>query len=136
MAYEKPLPEVNTWNRPFWEAARRHELQLQKCDECGERWFPPEPVCPNCLSTNVSWQPVSGLGRIWSKCRFHHVYFKSMADDLPYNVVVVELDEGPILYSNLRGMDYKDVKVGLRVRAVFDDVTDEISLIRFEPTDA
>ena len=57
--YAKPLPRVTADNRPFWEAARRHQLALQRCAECGRFRYPPAPVCPECLSERAEWTPMS-----------------------------------------------------------------------------
>ncbi|MDP3767749.1 MAG: zinc ribbon domain-containing protein, partial [Dehalococcoidia bacterium] len=62
----KPLPRVTPDNGPFWEAARRHELRLQRCLDCGRMWYPPGPVCPGCLSDRHEWAPMSGRGTVSS----------------------------------------------------------------------
>ncbi len=132
MAYNKPLPAIDRWNEPFWEGARRGKLHMQTCEECGHWWFPPSPICPNCLSKKVVWKDASGTGTIWSRCRFHHLYDKGFADDIPYNVVMVELDEGPMFIANVANRKWEEIEIGQRVRAAFDQVTDEVSLLRFE----
>ena len=55
MSDAKPLPRITADNRPFWEAARRHELALQRCDDCARFRYPPAPVCPECLSERATW---------------------------------------------------------------------------------
>ncbi len=133
MGYTKPLPQIDRINKGFWDAARRHELALQMCEPCGKYWYPPSAVCPHCQSPNVTWKKASGLGRIWSRCRFHHLYDKAFAQDIPYNVVMVELDEGPMFIANVAGVPWESITIGMRVRAVFTDVTDEVSLLHFVP---
>jgi uncharacterized OB-fold protein len=64
------------------------------------------------------------------------LYFKGFEDDLPYTVVLIKLREGPFLYSNLVGVDDAQIKIGMPVTAVFDDVTPEVTLIRFRPNPA
>ena len=129
--YAKPLPRVTADNRPFWEAARRHALALQRCDDCGHFRYPPAPVCPECLSERATWTPVSGRGVVTTFVVVHKPYFPSFAADLPYNVVQVQLDEGPRLTANLVGVANADLRVGARVEVVFDDVTPEVTLPRF-----
>ena len=58
-------------------------------------------------------------------------YFPSFAADLPYNVVQVQLDEGPRLTANLVNVPNAEITIGMRVEVVFDDVTPEVSLPRF-----
>ena len=129
--YRKPLPRITPDNRPFWEAARRHELRLQRCDACGRFRYPPGPMCPDCLSERFEWRRVSGRGTISSWVVFHRVYFPAFADDAPYAVVQVELEEGPRLISNLVSSPGEKINIGMPVEVVFDDVTPELSLPRF-----
>jgi len=136
VSYAKPLPRVTADNRPFWEAARRHELALQRCDDCRHLRYPPAPVCPECLSERATWTPVSGRGTVTTFVIVHKPYFPSFTADLPYNVVQVQLDEGPRLTANLVGVGHPDLRIGARVEVVFDDVTPDVTLPRFRPVEA
>lgn len=131
MTYVKPLPRVTADNRPFWEATKRHELRLQRCGSCGRFRYPPAPVCPDCLSDRAEWTRVSGRGTITTFIVMHKVYFASFAADVPYHVVQVQLEEGPRLTANLVDVPNDQIRVGMAVEAVFDDVTPEITLPRF-----
>ena len=131
--YIKPLPSPTTLDAPFWEAAKKHELRLQKCLGCGKLWYPPSVGCPHCLSDNYQWAKMSGQGKIWSWVLFHQRYFPAFADDIPYNVAVVQLDEGPLMTSNIVGVENQDLKCDLPVEVVFDEVTPEITLLKFKP---
>lgn len=131
--YDKPVPTIDDDNRQFWEAARERRLDLQRCGQCGELRYPISPYCPNCLSNEFTWEPVSGRGTVFSYIVFHQVYNKAFADDVPYNVALVQLDEGPRMFSNIVNVDNNEVKVGDRVTVVFDDVTPELTIPRFEP---
>jgi uncharacterized OB-fold protein len=127
----KPLPRITAENRPFWEAAKRHELCLQRCADCRRFRYPPAPVCPECLSAHAAWTRVSGRGTVTTWVVFHKRYFPSFADEIPYNVVQVELEEGPRLTANVVGIANDRLIVGLPVEVVFDDVTPAITLPRF-----
>lgn len=131
--YAKPLPHVDARSRPYWEGAKQHELRLLRCAGCGTHRFVPFRLCPSCGSRESSWQAVSGKGEVWSWCVFHRAYFPGFAAELPYSVVMVKLDEGPRLYSNLVGVPAHAIRIGMRVRARFEDVTDAVSLVKFEP---
>lgn len=133
-AYLKPLPRIDTLTRPYWDYARQHVLSVQCCKRCGHHQFPPGPVCSECLAENLEWTPASGLATLVSWAEFHRAYWPGFAADLPYNVAVVQLDEGPQIVSNLvRELAARtgQLRQGLRLKAVFDDVTPEISLVRF-----
>lgn len=134
--YTKPLPIVDNWNRPYWAAAREHRLIVQECAACRALRHPPGPVCPNCQSPLIGWREMSGQGRIWSWVRFHQNYFPGFADEIPYNVVMIELAEGPFLVSNLVDLPPgRDPAVGDAVSVVFDAITPEFTLPKFRLAD-
>lgn len=118
-------------SRPFWEAARRHRLELPRCNRCGQSWFPPSCLCPNCLSDDFRWEEVSGRGRVHSFVVFHRTYHPAFAPRVPYIVAVVELDEGPRMLTNLVDVDPHKVRCGLRVTVTFDDVRPGLSIPKF-----
>lgn len=124
-------PEITDVNRGFWDGAAARRLTLQCCDACGEVRYPPAQRCPRCLSTDWSWHDVSGRGEIFSFTYVHQKYHQAWADRVPYNVVLVQLDEGPRMVSNVVPLSRNDLKVGLRVRVVFDD-EDGLTVPRFE----
>lgn len=131
--YEKPLPNVDDQNRPFWEAARQGELRLPRCNSCGHIRVQFERWCPKCASQEFTWDRLSGRGVVWSHVTFHRMYFKAFEDDLPYGVALVELEEGPRLITNLIGIESEQISIGMEVQAAFDAVTPEITLIKFRP---
>ncbi len=130
MSYTKPLPRIDTLNKPFWQAAREEKLVIQACDDCGNVRFPPSPVCPKCLSAAQSWKPASGKGTLESWVDFHRAYWGGFNDALPYRVCLVRLEEGPLLVSNLVGASDAS-KLGAAVRVVFEKATDDITLPKF-----
>ena len=129
----RPVPHVTDANRPFWDGTREGRLLVQRCGTCSRLRFPPAPFCDDCLSEDVAWTLVSGHGVVWSVCEFHRPYFKGL--EVPYNVALVLLDEGPRLYTNIVGMPFARIQIGMRVEAVFDPVTDEAALVRFRPVE-
>jgi uncharacterized OB-fold protein len=135
--YKKPLPHRTKTNSPYWDALKQHELRLPKCNTCGHIWHPPaSSVCPNCLTAdNYEFTKLSGKGKIWGWLRMHQRYFAGFADELPYNIIYVELDERPGLrmISNLVEYEEDDLKCDQRVEVVFDDVTEEWTLPKFRP---
>ncbi|HEY4067887.1 MAG TPA: OB-fold domain-containing protein [Burkholderiaceae bacterium] len=130
-AYLKPLPKLNDENRPFWDGARAARLCMQRCGECRHIRFPISHVCPQCLSYDFDWADLSGRGSVFAYIVYHQLYNKAFAADLPYNVALVQLDEGPRMYSNVVGCRNDEVKVGDRLEVVFDPVTPEITIPKF-----
>lgn len=133
MTYTKPLPVPGPESRPFWEATRRHELRLQRCQRCNQFWFPPSSVCPECLSEQWEWAQVSGRGKVFSFVVMHRPYHPGFKSDLPYNCSIIELEEGPRFLSNVVGCANEELYVGMPVEVTFDDVTDEVTLPKFKP---
>ena len=132
MTYQKPLPAITPLDKPFWEFARRHELRLQRCSDCRKFRYPTSPVCADCDSDSYEWEKVSGRGKIRSWVVFHHGYFPSFAEELPYNVAIVTLDEGPQMVSNILAPN-ETLRGNMPVQVVFEDATDEISIPKFRP---
>jgi uncharacterized OB-fold protein len=133
-SYSKPLPVIDEKSKPFWLAAKNQLIQLPQCKKCEFIRTQFEDFCPSCGSELFEWKTLSGNGTIWSHCVFHQKYFSEFANDLPYGVIMVKLDEGPKLISNLVNQGQAELKIGLRVKAHFEDVTDEITLIKFTPS--
>lgn len=127
---DKPLPVIDDRTRPYWEGAKARELRLFRCAGCGAMRQQVLPVCPECLSEGGAWVPTSGRGTVWSWGVFHKAYFRGFAAEVPYTVVIVKLDEGPRVYSNLIGAE---PRIGMPVEAVFEDATDEVTLVKFRP---
>ena len=98
---ELPKPDLaNEMSAPYWNALREGHLVIQRCDR-GHAWLPARTHCPTCLSDQVRWEPASGNGRLVSWVVYHTAYHPAFADRLPYNVSLVELDEGPRLLTNV-----------------------------------
>ena len=132
--YAKPLPSVDEREKPFWEAARRHELVMQRCLDCGRFRNPPAELCPVCLSSRSEWSRVIGRGTVYSWVVYHRAFHPAFVPDLPYAVALIELEEGPRLFSNIVSCNLKDIHIGMPVEVVFDDVTDEVTLPKFKPS--
>jgi uncharacterized OB-fold protein len=130
-ATAKPLPVIDKTNAGHWNAARNGELRVQRCKDCSTLRYPASRWCPSCLGEDSEWVATSGRGQVWSWCIFHRAYFKGFEPELPYVVALIELDEGVKIYSNLVGISRDRLRVGMRLRAVFEPVTDEVTLIKF-----
>jgi len=133
MTYQKPLPVINEDTTPYWEYCHKHELRMQKCTRCGHIRFPPGVVCPECHSLEAEWTRLSGRGLVYSFAIFRMAFHPSYQNDIPYAVAIIQLDEGPRMESNITGCRMEDIKIGMPVAVYFDDVTDDISLPKFQP---
>ena len=131
--YNKPLPEVTQDEKPFWDACKRHVLSLQKCQDCGSLRLP-SLICWNCLSMDSEWVTMSGRGRVYTWTLIYQRYHPGFVEEIPYNVAIVELEEGPRLVTNIVRCSNEDLRIGMEVEVVFEDVTEEITLPKFRPT--
>ncbi len=129
--YSKPLPKPTETSRPFWDAAKRHQLQLQQCGGCKAYVYYPRDRCPHCLSEKLDWKPVSGKGKVYSYTVVRRAATRSFADK-PYILAIVELDEGPRMTTNIEAAPER-IKIGMPVNVWFDDVTPEKTLVKFKP---
>ncbi len=132
-AYLKPRPLLGDLNRHFWGALRDHRLEVQVCEACAALRFPIGPVCPVCLSDRYGWRELSGRGTILSWVVFRRAYDPAFEDDVPYNVALIELQEGVRMFSNIVGAELDEIDVGMEVEVVFDDVAPDLTLPRFAP---
>ena len=126
----KSLPPDEPANRPFWEGAKRGALMLQRCMDCGRHRFPAARYCAQCRGERSEWVAACGRGVVESHCSFHKAYWPAFASEVPYAVVQVRLEEGVRLFSNLVG---GAPRAGLRVKAHFEPVTPEVTLVKFAP---
>lgn len=132
-SYTLPLPIIDPLTAPYWEHAWNHQLSVQQCQHCGDLHFPPCEVCPVCLCDEQDWHIVSGRARLVSWVRFHRAYWDGYRNQLPYDVCLVQLEEGPLILSNFVSDVPADVHMGMPLQAVFDTVAPNVSLVRFEP---
>jgi uncharacterized OB-fold protein len=127
----KPVPEIDATLAPFFAAAKEHRLVVQRCAGCGALRFPPRELCSACLATDVEWTQVSGRGEVFSYNVMHQIYHPAFASEVPYAVVVVKLAEGPKLVSNVVGCPPDEIRIGMPVEVVFEDVTPDVTLPKF-----
>ncbi len=108
---------------------------IQRCKGCGTHLYPGRQLCTECLGEALEWVQASGRGTLFTFGIMHQRYHPGFVDDLPYNVAVVELEEGPRLNTNIVGVENEALRVGMAVEVIFEELTDEISLPKFRPAD-
>ena len=122
--------------RASGKRCRRHELYMQRCRDCRRSATIRAPLCPSCLSERTEWVRCSGTG--------HGLYLHGDAirtrapgfrDALPYVLAYVELAEGVRMLTNIVGCAPDDVRIGMPVEVVFDDVTPTVTLPKFKPAE-
>jgi uncharacterized OB-fold protein len=124
-----PMPPIIWDNMGYWEGINRHELVFQRCKECGTWRHPPRPVCPKCRSFEKEWAPSTGKGTVYSCVTYQespHPGFKA-----PYSVVLVEMEEGVRLVSNMVDIKSEEISIGMPVEVVFEDIAEGLTLPKF-----
>lgn len=131
--FTKPLPAPTPTSAPFWDALKDGIVKLQKCEDC-ETWiFYPRNRCSNCLSDKLQWHEVPGTGCVYTFTIARQPTSPHFASEVPQRLAVVELDEGVRLTTTLVNVADSDIHVGMRVRPFFDPVSDDITLLRYQP---
>lgn len=129
--YRKPLPLPDGDSKPFWESCRRHAMALQQCVSCNQFRYPPRSLCPRCHSSETEWKPVNGQGKVYATLVMCRSYGPAWEQSVPYNVSMIELDEGVRMWSSVVGCLPEDVKIGDAVAIEYEDATGTISLPKF-----
>lgn len=131
---KKPMPKVTKWSKPYWDAAKQHKLILKKCKNCGEIDHPPYLYCTNCLSDEHEWIEASGKATLVAYAiNVFGVPFPFW-DDMPYVLAMVDLEEGPRMMTNIVDWNQDELKNGMELEVVFDDVNEEFTLPKFRPS--
>jgi len=129
----RPLPQSDGPDRPFWQALRRREVQVQRCGSCGTHRFPATRYCAHCRSDESEWVAVAPSGTLETWCVFHRPYFEGLP--VPYTVIQVRLDCGVRVFANPAGVENGALRIGMPVDAVFEDVAPDVTLLMFKPKD-
>ena len=130
-----PAPERDALNTPYWDSLAQGALSFQRCCACGHAWLPARSECPACLGDQWQWEKAGGGAKLISWVVYRTAFHPAFAKRLPYNVAIVELDEGPRLISNVVGVaDAKTLKIDQRLRLVIED-ENGTAVPRFKPCD-
>lgn len=137
---QRPRPAADALTAPFWDAAARGVLVIQRCGACRAWQHPPGARCHRCGdSRRLEWTPASGEARTVAWTTTHQGLVAGFEAAVPYVNVVVELVEQPGLYllTDLPGDDPAlpaALRVGAPMRASFQRIGDAYTLPQFRPT--
>jgi len=132
MTTARPLPKPTADTQAFWHAANQDQLVVQTCRDCGKPQFYPRGFCVSCLSDDLDWVPATGKGRIYSYTICRVPGHPSMADQVPYAMALVDLDEGVRMLAQIVDTALDQVAIGARVEVVFERISDDIQLPQFK----
>ncbi len=121
--WERPIPQKDAVSGPYWEAASRGELLIQRCARCGNRQFYPRALCTRC-GADPEWERASGRGKVHTFTVIRQNHARPFVDELPYVVAMVELDEGVLVMGNITDCSPEDVHIGMPL---------EVHMVEAEP---
>jgi len=134
----RPVPIADEESRPFFAAARRGVLLVRRCASCdtfmaptGGIGTPLRPRCVRCFSAELEWAPAAGGATLYSFALMHQVYDPAFAAEVPYNLAVVELDEGVRMTTNVVGCTNEALYIGMRLEVTFEHVSEEVAIPKF-----
>jgi uncharacterized protein len=135
MSYTKPVPTIDPESAPYWEGAKAGRLMIQHCKATDQYFLYSRILTPGVDDARVEWVQASGRGTIYSYTVARRPAGAAFKDDVPYVVASVELDEGARIMSNVVTDDPDAVRIGMRVEAVFDRVSDDLTIPKFKIVD-
>jgi len=118
MTQRRPPRTLGPGHDEFWKWCNEGELRLPSCDQCSNIAWPIVPVCEKCGGEHFTWRRMSGHGKIVSWCTFEYDYYRGTLP-LPYETILVELDEGPLFISNPVDLTWRDITFEMPVNLTF-----------------
>jgi len=127
-----PSPTADAVTLPFWEAAAKHRLVVQRCTACSQTRLPPMPICPECRSDGADWQEVSGRGEIYTFTTVHRPIAANQPLPTIIAVIALEGSGGLRMISNIVDSDTEQLEIGKPVEVVWEDMSDDLAIPRFK----
>jgi len=130
-AARKPLPTPDADTAAFWRGLQEGALLLQHCADCGHVQYYQQAICRACGSEHIEHRLASGRGKVHSFSVVHRAPGPAFKGDVPYAVILVELEEGPRMISTFTGGSPESVTFDMDVVLTLEKVSEEITLPRF-----
>lgn len=130
------MERTNTVTQPYWDGIEQDKLLLQHCTACDAYQYYPRSLCAKCHASSLDWAEASGRGVLYSYSvvqRGPSPAFQSIA---PYVTAIVELAEGPRMFTNIVDADPADLKVNEPVAVVFREGPEGLKLAYFAPSES
>ena len=133
--YNKPIPVPQVESDFYWEKCKEHELWLRYDNDAQQAYFYPRDISPITFSRNTTWIQASGKATLYTYAIVHRAPHPGFVGDVPFVTAMVELEEGPIMPTNIVMDDPtpEKLQIGMPLEVVFEDITDDISLPKFKP---
>jgi uncharacterized protein len=136
----KPVPVPDAASAPFFDGALGGELMLLRCRACTTFMSPTaylrvplRPRCVACFSDDLAWAPSSGAATLYSFAIMHQLYDEAFAAEIPYNIAIVETEEGVRLTSQVVDCPNDRLEIGMPLLVTFERMSDEVAVPKFRP---
>ncbi len=126
MRFDLPTPDADT--QPFWDGCKEGRFLLRHCNACGVEHYYPRPFCPSCWSDDVSWREASGDATLYTFSIVRQNDLPPFPERVPYVAAVVELAEGPRVMTNIEGVEFDDIEIGMKLRVDFKAISDDVTI--------
>jgi uncharacterized OB-fold protein len=133
MRFDLPNPDHDT--QEFWDGCREGKFLLRHCNTCGRDEYYPRPFCATCWSNDVSWKEASGRATLYTYSIVHVNDLPPFNERVPYVAAIVELDEGPRVMTNVEGVEFDALRIGMPLAVDFRPISDDVTIPVFRPTD-
>lgn len=132
----KQVPTPTPTTQPYWDGTAKGELWIQRCVSTGRYFSYPRRFSPYVVNGEVKWVRASGKGRLYSYV-INHVAAPGYADEVPYVIAIIQLEEGPRVMANLLNVDPtpEALELDMPVQAVFEERGD-LSIVQFVPAES
>lgn len=134
MAEKRPDRTLGGHHDTFWDWCGKGELRLQRCESCGHVAWPVVRKCDGCGEQGFTWERMYGRGKVVSWSTFERDYYQGVLP-VPYDTILVELEEGPLFVSNPQGFGFAELTPDMPVKVAFiaaEDSAGEFQLPVFE----
>ena len=125
------VPYPSTLSQPYWDGCARRELLFQRCGVCGQATHTPAYLCSNCTSQDLTWEASAGTGAIYSWTTVWRPQIPAF--EVPYTAIIVDMEEGWQILSNLIGCEVDAVEIGMPVEVEFHEIQGGATLPYFRP---
>ena len=129
----KFLPKPTPLTEVFWKGCLNHQLWIQHCPKCSHYQFYPRSFCTACMQMEPEWVQASGRGRVESYTVVRTPVAPAYASEIPYAIVLVRLEEGPVMMSQMTGCDPNDVEIRMPLEVEFEAWSETVTIPLFKP---
>ena len=101
----------------FIDYLENGQVMASRCKLCGQKFFPPRADCCQCISSDMDWCEVNGIGKLVSFSRLNYapIGFES---DLPYCIALIDYGDFRVFGRIDNKLDIAAIKIGMSMVTV------------------